>query len=68
MKPAPTIAVLDESGASIWSGSLHEFFSANDMPAEERAFACGVLRAGERFRVGGGAAPEFMVSLVEAAA
>lgn len=64
MKSIPAISVRDESGADLWSGSLHEFFRSNDMHAEERAFVCGVLRAGEPARFGGGAAPEFIAAVV----
>lgn len=67
MKRVPTITILDDSGAQTWTGSLREFFRANDLPAEERAFACGVLRSGDRFCVGGGAAPGFCVLMAEAA-
>ena len=72
MKRIPAIAILDESGTSIWSGSLHAFGQSNsreilaDVVSQFRRSLEQHGRHEPAF-VGSGAAPEFTILLAEAA-
>lgn len=66
------IAILDADGAEVWTGTLHEFGKSNGREAVAEVVAqfrqsLAVNGRHEPAFVGGGAAPEFAVLLVEAA-
>lgn len=62
----PTITVMDESGAALWSGSLTQFARDNgrDVAQEVIGQWRNSIRVNGQLEpafIGGGAAPEFMV-------
>ena len=71
MRRIPTITLLDAIGAETWSGSLHDFGRSNgrevvaDVVSQFRQSLDQHGRHEPAF-VGGGAAAEFAISLVEA--
>lgn len=62
------IAVLDEQGANVWSGSLYRFAKDNGLDAVETGAITGQFRVQhdrpEPVVIGGGAAPTFYLSLL----
>lgn len=65
-----TLSIQDGAGQEVWTGSALEFIRANDMTRDDVAEMVAVLRGApgeppQTYVVGGGAAAEFHVLLVE---